>query len=423
MNEIKLKQAVSKDRMNYFQPKETAIVKALTKIKDSAGDISAAIHLFQEVDEDGSGEIDREEFAEMVRQMGIGMSENRIDEVYNTYDVDGGGSIGLSEFLAFLKTQKAEASARIDDLCEMPVMALDDGIPVKESKKQHYDPYNPPKVGKLEIHVEDGFVMKEIKKVLSSVDQTNIQNVVAAAGDGGRQSAMLTSHSISGSKLRLDEALAACVTMLSDGKDATKILKIVLPQVETFEDAQAVVKSITNGDRSALMKLKRELGGSLRPVLGAPNGYYELDLSNEMDRFCFTRLMEISSTNAAIRKERNAFFPNTQIGDLSQKRNWSCFRNEYFNGEPIELNKSFSQPLPHTGHLSFDFISGSFIRPKPDDMALTDARVVKVLCNSYLLEAEDCIAALRKLKHYFVRGEAALDCDGYVFFSFLHLKT
>ena len=74
-------QAVSKDRMNYFQPKETAIVKALTKIKDSAGDISAAIHLFQEVDEDGSGEIDREEFAEMVRQMGIGMSENRIDEV------------------------------------------------------------------------------------------------------------------------------------------------------------------------------------------------------------------------------------------------------------------------------------------------------------------------------------------------------
>ena len=61
----------------------------------------------------------------------------------------------------------------------------------KESKKQHYDPYNPPKVGKLEIHVEDGFVMKEIKKVLSSVDQTNIQNVVAAAGEEGvGQSAM-----------------------------------------------------------------------------------------------------------------------------------------------------------------------------------------------------------------------------------------
>ena len=422
VDEVKLKQAVSKDRMNYFQPKEAAIVEALSKIKDSAADISTAIHLFQEVDEDGSGEIDREEFAEMVRQMGIGMTEARIDEVYNTYDVDGGGSIGLSEFLAFLKTQKAEAAARIDDLCEMPIMTLDDGIPVKESKKQHYDPYEPPKEGRLEIFVEDGFVMKEIKKVLSSVDQANIQNVVAAAGDGGSgQAAMLTSHSISGAKLRLDEALAACVTMLSDGKDSTKILKMVLPQVDSFEDAQAVVKSITNGDRTALMKLKRELGGSLRPVLGAPNGYYELDLSNDMDRFCFTRLMEISSTNGALRKERNAFFPGTQIGDLSQKRNWSCFRNEYYNGQPIELDKSFSQPLPHAGHLSFDFISGSFIRPKPDDMALTDARVIKVLCNSYLLDPEDCMTALKKLKHYFVRGEAALDCDGYVhlFPSFL----
>ncbi len=413
VEEIKLKQAVSKDRMRHFQPKEVAIVGALTKIKDSAADISAAIHLFQEVDEDGSGEIDREEFAEMVRQMGIGMSEERIDEVYNTYDVDGGGSIGLSEFLAFLKTQKAEATARIDDLCEMPIMALDDGVPVKESKKTHYDPYEPPKEGRLEIIVEDGFVMKEIKKVLSSVDQTNIQNVVAAAGDGGSgQAAMLTSHSISGSKLRLDESLAACATMLRDGKDSTKILKLVLPQIDSFEDAQAVVKSITNGDRAALMKLKRELGGSLRPVLGAPNGYYELDLSNDMDRFCFTRLMEISSTNGAMRKERNAFFPGTQIGDLSQKRNWSSFRNEYYNGEPIELDKSFAAPLPHTGHLSFDFICGSYIRPKSDDMALTDARVVKVLCNSYLLDPEDCMAALKKLKHYFVKGEEALDCDG-----------
>jgi hypothetical protein len=418
MKEIKLKQALSRERMKYFQAKETTIVNALTKIKDSAADINAAIRLFQEVDEDGSGEIDREEFAEMVRQMGIGMSEERIDEVYATYDVDGGGSIGLSEFLAFLKTQKAEASARIDDLCETPIMTLDDGIPIKDSRGKIYDPWMPPSTGRIEIEVIDGFVEKEIKKTMSSVDQANIQNVIAAAGDGGGgQAAGMVNHAISGVKLRLDEALSCCSTMVNDGKDATKIMRMVLPNVSNFEDAQAVVKAITNGDRTALMKLKREVGDSLRPILGAPNGYYQLDLTDDMDRFCLTRLIEISSTNAKKRKEANSFYPNTQIGDLSQKRNWTSFRNEMFNGEPVEIDVAFASPLPRMGHLQFDFVCGSYIRPRPDDMVMTDSRVVKILCNSFLLEPEDCMSALKKLKHYFVRGEAALDCDGHTIFE------
>ena len=67
------------------------------------------------------------------------------------------------------------------------------------------------------------------------------------------------------------------MTMLSDGKDATKILKIVLPQVETFEDVKLSSSRLRTATDQRYV-LKRELGGSLRPVLGAPNGYYELDL-------------------------------------------------------------------------------------------------------------------------------------------------
>ena len=42
--------------------------------------------------------------------------------------------------------------------------------------------------------------------------------------------------------------------------------------------------------------LKGELGLAIKPLLGYANGYYELDLANDMDKFCFLRLCEISET-------------------------------------------------------------------------------------------------------------------------------
>ena len=405
---IELKQALSTEKLKFFTKPEKKIVKSLTRIADSASDIQAAVRLFQEVDEDESGEVDREELGQLIDSMGINMTQNRMDDIFNMYDVDGGGSIGLSEFLSFLKTQKQESVARIKDMCEMPVMILADGsqdlVPKSELRS-----WSVPSSGSLKCGVKDGFATKPIKRVMSSTDHANINQVVEAAADGGNTSAMLA-HGLVGTKLRIDEALACCTTMLMDGKDSTKVLRMVLPQIDSHNDAQSVVKAITNGDRSELMRLKREIGHALRPIMGAPNGYYVLDLSDEMDKFCFNRLLEISKTQAARRQDNHNFFNNTQIGDLSQKRNWSCFRNEQLNSDPVTIDEKFADRIPRNGHLEFDFISA--IRPDREEIILPDARVIKVLVNSHLMEPEDCVNAFNKMKHYMETCEGTLDCDG-----------
>ena len=42
-------------------------------------------------------------------------------------------------------------------------------------------------------------------------------------------------------------------------------------------------------------------------------------------------------------------------GDVSQKGNWTCFRNESLNDEPLEINSTFARELPKTGIVKFDY--------------------------------------------------------------------
>jgi hypothetical protein len=50
--------------------------------------------LFSEIDEDGSGEIDREELQACFSTLGVDMPSNEVQSFMNAYDTDGGGTIG-----------------------------------------------------------------------------------------------------------------------------------------------------------------------------------------------------------------------------------------------------------------------------------------------------------------------------------------
>jgi hypothetical protein len=52
---IDLIQAASGEHVQYFDEKQMNVLKSLEKIQNAASDIQNAIHLFQEVDTDGSG--------------------------------------------------------------------------------------------------------------------------------------------------------------------------------------------------------------------------------------------------------------------------------------------------------------------------------------------------------------------------------
>ncbi|RYH14423.1 hypothetical protein EON65_33650 [archaeon] len=67
--------------------------------------------------------------------------------------------------------------------------------------------------------------------------------------------------------------------------------------------------------------------------------------------------MEISTTTAVQRSEASKIGYG-RVGDLSQKGNWSSFRNELFNGKPVVLGPSFACPMPRSGKLEFDFSGG-----------------------------------------------------------------
>ena len=169
--------------------------------------------------------------------------------------------------------------------------------------------------------------------------------------------------SLEGLKLRLDEGLQLVNKMLEDNPDKTAVLKQVVLKMNDFTDAYNLVMSTIDGDRNEMLRLKKEMGMCMRVIMGNLNGYYVLDLASEMDRICMEKLIELSATYNQTRQEISKIGPG-RVGDVSQKGNWSCFRNEHYLGAPITINSKFASPLPFRGKIDFDYSGGG--RPQRD---------------------------------------------------------
>lgn len=330
-------------------------------------------------------------------RMGLKLSDKRLGELMNKYDVDGGGSIEMSEFLMLLKSQKQEAVLRIKEMMECPIMVL------RNDKKNRYIP---PESGFLHITVVDGFARKKIYRVLTTTDREYIEEMSKEMG--GNVTNMVKS-SLENTKLRLDEALTLAETMMMDSRDKVAIVKKLLLQMDRTDDAQHFLTSVIGGNRADMLRLKKDFGAAMRPLLGNPNGYYVLDMSKEMDRMCLERLLEISATDAANRQEASKI-GHGRTGDLSQKGNYSCFRNEMFNGKPITLTLSFVSPMPTSGKLEFDFSGAG--RPSRDVLVLSDQRIIKILRSHHLLDPRHAAIAMLKLQEARVQAQQTLGCNG-----------
>lgn len=100
-----------------------------------------------------------------------------------------------------------------------------------------------------------------------------------------------------------------------------QVVAQLLPQTSHPADARSLVQKMLKGNKTELLQLRRLIGNYYRPLLGTFDGYYALDLANEMDRACMTRLLELSKTTGEARKRKSPICPG-MIGDFSQKGNW-----------------------------------------------------------------------------------------------------
>ena len=109
------------------------MIKVLQSSIDAASDVTVALRLFSgfitkyilnlfffqltiEIDEDGSGELDEQEFAHLIKSIGIDMSESEIHETMDEYDIDQGGVIGIDEFLLFLRNNLKDTKMKLKEV-------------------------------------------------------------------------------------------------------------------------------------------------------------------------------------------------------------------------------------------------------------------------------------------------------------------
>lgn len=186
---------VNQERVKYFDASQNLVLQNLKHLQEASGNIQKAVRLFQEIDKDGSGEIDEQELGELMHRIGIEMSEKRLHEVISTYDTGGDGTIEISEFLLFLRSQHREASLRLKDLLEVPMYAEKQNGP-----QELWKPYVPPSHGILHLKVVNEFSRKPCHRVLTTCDKSYI--IEAARGCGG-EFAKMVSYGVNGSMLRL----------------------------------------------------------------------------------------------------------------------------------------------------------------------------------------------------------------------------
>ena len=77
------------------------------------------IDMFNKIDIDGNGELDAVEFYACMKELGLDLSEGEVQLIMEVLDSDGGGSIGIDEFMTEMqkihrKRRKAEKAARQD---------------------------------------------------------------------------------------------------------------------------------------------------------------------------------------------------------------------------------------------------------------------------------------------------------------------
>jgi len=367
---MRLVRVMSKEKESRLDEYERITLHRLHDVLNAATDVKLAQEMFRTYDVDGSGCLDRIEVRDLLSKVGLRLEEDAFLQAMDLCDVDSSGELDEDEFLDFLRMQKEEASYRIKSLTEFPVMALAENTSHK---------YIPPETGMIYIQVCEDYSSQNNARTVTAIEHSNIMELVRK---GVESVSTVLEFCIQNSFLRQQEARHIFNAMYSETRDPATIMMKLLPRMSDPNEARAFMMHTINFDKASLRQLVKLMGNALRPILGRYDGYYDLDLSMEMDRICLGKLLKQNEQHRRTCMSK-CVFEQGRTGDLSQYGDWSAFRNAVIDGESVHISTELFNPIPKRGHVCFDF-SGTEKAPR-NAIVVKDSRCVNVLLNLSLV--------------------------------------
>ena len=339
---IKFKRIPSNHKYESLSEEMKEEVEKMKHIVNIAQNEDLAELLFLEHDEDGSGGLDVDEVASLVKSLGLSIPRQTIELVIRKFDIDGGGVLELTEFMEFIRDQKADALARIRELTESFIVTTRNNPTMR---------FIPPTSGIFKVLVCDAYNSNGAT-VVSADDHVNILNV---ARDANESQTQVVEHGIKGSKLRSREAFAFYHFMALELRSPAALLEKLLPSLINYTEARLFLQQTIHNDPIVLRCLRQTMGSHLlNSILGHFNGWYMLDLSREQDRICLGKLLEQNQSTMEFMMSKSCFEKGI-TGDVSQLGDWSSFRNVVIDGKPGIITSEMFNPMPKKGLLHFDF--------------------------------------------------------------------
>jgi hypothetical protein len=287
-------------------------------------------------------------------------------------DAETKNELTWNDFLQFLRFREMDASHRIKEMVESPVI-------LEEATKRKYIP---PLTGSLYIILSDEFNISS-QKILSSDDHSHLVEFVKY---GVENVSKALQFSIANTRVREKEALQLHELMNSEIKNDVTVAEILLAQIADPHDARSYIHKIFGYDREAVKRLEINLGNAMKPIYGIYDGYYSLDLSVSSDRLCLKKLLE-QSQKMKERSIQRSLFESGLTGDLSQHGDWSAFRNSFYNGSQCYVRPDLFSPMPESGTVSFDFIGSD--QPPRGVAIIPDTRCINLMTNANLITPEE----------------------------------
>jgi hypothetical protein len=126
-----------------------------------------------------------------------------------------------------------------------------------------------------------------------------------------------------------------------------KIAPFLMNKIADRHNRFAMVSNFPKSQRTLLTKVAQKMGRAYNFNYWNPNGHYELNLANEVER-------DVAATLFIMNKEMGKRIAAGERADRSQMGNKSCFRNEKFNTKLFIMQNDWQ--IPHSGVFEFDYM-------------------------------------------------------------------